>query len=160
MTEIQIVFIGALFFIIFTIIIVYISIKSHNNLYSIKNESAYKKEKIDSELLKILLSENSVNKIDEIIDTFIHNAGDMYNILVLSSNTVNYMTEEDINRMQDYIILTVENNMTDSVLELVKLIHKIDNQQDIYDFISLRTKLYMINFVVDYNRLIDDNEIK
>ena len=50
--------------------------------------------------------------------------------------------------------------MTDSVLELVKLIHKIDNQQDIYDFISLRTKLYMINFVVDYNRLIDDNEIK
>lgn len=117
-----------------------------------------KDEKLDNEILKILLGENTVNKIDEIIDTFIRNAGDMYNILVLSSNVNNYMNENDIEKMQEYIILSVENNITDSILELIKLTHKIDNQQDLYDLINLRTKLYMINFVVGYNRLIDDNE--
>lgn len=150
-------FILILFIVVYLITVVLFSIKSFSMKRMIEIEKQ-KDEKLDNEILKILLGENTVNKIDEIIDTFIRNAGDMYNILVLSSNVNNYMNENDIEKMQEYIILSVENNITDSILELIKLTHKIDNQQDLYDLINLRTKLYMINFVVGYNRLIDDNE--
>lgn len=150
-------FILILFIVVYLITVVLFSIKFFSMKRMIEIEKQ-KDEKLDNETLKILLGENIVNKIDEIIDTFIRNAGDMYNILVLSSNVNNYMNENDIEKMQEYIILSVENNITDSILELIKLTHKIDNQQDLYDLINLRTKLYMINFVVGYNRLIDDNE--
>lgn len=149
-------FILILFIVVYLITVVLFSIKSFSMKRMIEIEKQ-KDEKINNETLKILLGENTVNKIDEIIDTFIRNAGDMYNILVLSSNVNNYMNENDIEKMQEYIILSVENNITDSILELIKLTHKIDNQQDLYDLINLRTKLYMINFVVGYNRLIDDD---
>jgi len=149
-------FILILFIVVYLITVVLFSIKSFSMKRMIEIEKQ-KDEKINNETLKILLGENTVNKIDEIIDTFIRNAGDMYNILVLSSNVNNYMNENDIEKMQEYIILSVENNITDYILELIKLTHKIDNQQDLYDLINLRTKLYMINFVVGYNRLIDDD---
>lgn len=149
-------FILILFIVVYLITVVLFSIKFFSMKRMIEIEKQ-EDEKINNETLKILLGENTVNKIDEIIDTFIRNAGDMYNILVLSSNVNNYMNENDIEKMQEYIILSVENNITDSILELIKLTHKIDNQQDLYDLINLRTKLYMINFVVGYNRLIDDD---
>lgn len=105
----------------------------------------------DIDRIRILLETDSISKIDGILNTFISNAADIYQILELSQNQKEIITSEDINKMVNYIVASVNKNMTDDTISLLKLIHKLDSPKDINDLIELQTKLYVLKFVVDYN---------
>lgn len=123
---------------------------SYKRLVSSKNVISNPKV-ADIDRIKILLETDSISKIDGILNTFISNAADIYQILELSQNQKEIITSEDINKMVNYIVASVNKNMTDDTISLLKLIHRLDSPKDINDLIELQTKLYVLKFVVDYN---------
>lgn len=123
---------------------------SYKRLVSSKNVISNPKVS-DIDRIRILLETDSISKIDGILNTFISNAADIYQILELSQNQKEIITSEDINKMVNYIVASVNKNMTDDTISLLKLIHKLDSPKDINDLIELQTKLYVLKFVVDYN---------
>jgi hypothetical protein len=136
--------------IIIIILIVSIGVTAYKGLVLSKEVITYPKES-DIDRIRILLETDSISKIDGILNTFISNAADIYQILELSQNQKEIITSEDINKMVNYIVASVNKNMTDDTISLLKLIHKLDSPKDINDLIELQTKLYVLKFVVDYN---------
>ena len=136
--------------IIIIILIVSIGVTSYKGLVLSKEVLTYPKVS-DIDRIRILLETDSISKIDGILNTFISNAADIYQILELSQNQKEIITSEDINKMVNYIVASVNKNMTDDTISLLKLIHKLDSPKDINDLIELQTKLYVLKFVVDYN---------
>jgi hypothetical protein len=136
--------------IIIIILIISIGVTAYKGLVLSKEVITYPKEP-DIDRIRILLETDSISKIDGILNTFISNAADIYQILELSQNQKEIITSEDINKMVNYIVASVNKNMTDDTISLLKLIHKLDSPKDINDLIELQTKLYVLKFVVDYN---------
>jgi hypothetical protein len=111
------------------------------------------------ELARLLLStENCVEKIDNILDIKIKAAADMYNILILSTDENQYINTTQIDEMSNYIEETVFRNFTTSMRIITGLIYDVSSDKKIKDIIKVRTKIYMINFVMEYNKLIDEGE--
>lgn len=106
----------------------------------------------------ILMKPDSISNIDKVLDQCIHDAGDIYNILVLapaqlSNGDSQYINEKEQKRMTEYIVQTIYTRMSDSMKKLLSLSYKIDDDKSLDDLIRLRVNLYMINFVTSYNEL-------
>lgn len=132
-----------------------------SNISTKKNkEEIHEDNDIDKlELARLLLStENCVEKIDNILDIKIKAAADMYNILILSTDENQYINTTQIDEMSNYIEETVFRNFTTSMRIITGLIYDVSTDKKIKDIIKVRTKIYMINFVMEYNKLIDEGE--
>lgn len=132
-----------------------------SNISTKKNkEEIHEDNDIDKlELARLLLStENCVEKIDNILDIKIKAAADMYNILILSTDENQYINTTQIDEMSNYIEETVFRNFTSSMRIITGLIYDVSSDKKIKDIIKVRTKIYMINFVMEYNKLIDEGE--
>ncbi len=113
-------------------------------------------ENINVDLLNILLTSDSASKIDTVLDQFIISAGDNYTLFKLSQNPNHYITEEIQKEMIMYIFASVKKNMTREMRTLIGLIHVINSEKDLDDLLNLRIKMYVLNFMVDYNQPLDD----
>jgi hypothetical protein len=132
-----------------------------SNISTKKNkEEIHEDNDIDKlELARLLLStDNCVEKIDNILDIKIKAAADMYNILILSTDENQYINTTQIDEMSNYIEETVFRNFTSSMRIITGLIYDVSSDKKIKDIIKVRTKIYMINFVMEYNKLIDEGE--
>ena len=123
--------------------------KTKDRLFNLLRE----KEDTNVDKMKILLEENAVNKIDEVLDTYINNAAVIYQVLEIAKSQKEYLNNEDIERMIAYITTMVQKNMTKESVALLSLTHVIDNDNDLNDLIKLRTKLYVLNFSIGFNEL-------
>jgi hypothetical protein len=110
----------------------------------------------NTERLKILLQDNSVDKINSCIDQFIENAANMYTLLKLSQDPNHYITEDMQKEMSSYILGSVKKNMTEDILSLISMIYVINSPEDIDDYLNIRIKLYILSFMVNYNQLQTD----
>lgn len=137
-----------------------IAISSNISTKNKNKEVIHEDNDIDKlELAKLLLStENCVEKIDNILDIKIKAAADMYNILILSTDENQYINTTQIDEMSNYIEETVFRNFTTSMRIITGLIYDVSTDKKIKDIIKVRTKIYMINFVMEYNKLIDEGE--
>ena len=123
----------------------------------ISKERDNQKSQIDVDLLNALLSDKTVENIDTMVDGFISNAGDMYTLLKLSQNQTHYISEEIKNEMTSYIFGTVKKNMTPTVRQIIGLIHNVDNEEDLDKYLDLRIKMYVLNYMVNYNQLQEES---
>lgn len=123
------------------------------------NNKTKKEPEINIEVLKLLLSENSAEKIDTALDQFINAAGDNYTLFKLTQNSTHYITEEIQKEMILYIKASVMKNMTKEMRTLIGLTHVIESEKDLEDLIMVRTKLYVLNYMVNYNRPLDKEDI-
>lgn len=105
------------------------------------------------EKINILLQDKSIDKINELLDKLISDAADKYTILVLVNDVNNYINQEQIKEMTQYITIMVSKNMTTSVKSVLKLIYNIDTDKDLNDVLDLRIKLFMIGYVTKYNKM-------
>ena len=107
------------------------------------------------EKIKIITQEKgkAVDDINELIDKFITDAANIYIIMELGKDTgINYLNSAGINTMTTYIYGTVIRNMSDRVVDTIKLIYNVKNKEDLDNILNIRIKLYMINFTIDYNK--------
>ena len=126
--------------------------------YSVK--SFYKKdpkltqESIDTDLARMMLDENFVTKVNLLIDSIIKEHAEVYQVMVLSINEegAQYITTEQQDEMQKYVLHMVMKNISPELRSIIKLVYNIDDAKDLRDMISIRVKLYLINFIVEYNK--------
>ena len=137
--------------------IIYVTSLVADIILKIKNSKRHP-EGVNIEVLKLLLSENSAEKIDTALDQFINAAGDNYTLFKLTQNTTHYITEEIQKEMILYIKASVMKNMTKEMRTLIGLTHVINSEEDLEDLITVRTKLYVLNYMVNYNRPLNSNE--
>lgn len=118
--------------------------------------SAYDNSKLRD--VELLLKPDAISTIDGVLDQCIKDAGDIYNIMILApkqfGNDSNaYINEAEQNRMTEYIVQSVHARMSYAMLSLLQLSYKIQSEEDLDKVIRLRVKLYMINFILNYNGL-------
>lgn len=142
-------FVMALIF-LFVIFIMGLKILDLNRLIKISEDNP----KIAMETIKLFLEKNDIiGKVDSIVDSFINESANMYRVLSLTKNQNNYIKEHEISEMTNYIFLSVKKNMTTVILTLISLVHVIENDEELDKYLNIRIKLYMINFVTQYNQL-------
>lgn len=112
-------------------------------------------KKPDVEVMKILLEDKSVEKINNVLDSMIREVAGVYQIFALSTIENQYINSEEQEKMERYIETVVGRNIHGELENLLKLIYKIDSDEDLKQLVSTRTKIYMIDFVINYNRDID-----
>lgn len=108
-------------------------------------------ENVSIDRIKILLEENAVDRIDEVLDTYINNAASIYQVLEIAKSQKEFLNSEDIERMISYISTMVLKNMTPETISLLSITHILNTQKDLMDLINLRTKLYVLNFSIGFN---------
>ena len=137
------------------IVIVIFSILFHKRLVKleekIKDISEIKINKIN----KIILEDKYIEKVNLLIDDFINQASEVYQIMQLSQTPNDYLKPEEAEVMKKYIFLSVKNNMTQEVQNALKSIYIINSEEDLDKILELRIKLYMINFMRQYNDVIE-----
>lgn len=121
---------------------------------------AIKKKNI--ELINTMLAEGYFDKVNALIDSFISVAGDNYTVFALSSNSNHYLTESDQETMTKYIYGNVKRNITPEVKDVISTVYIIDDEEEdnehnkLNQLINVRIKLYMINFIRNFNSLPED----
>ena len=130
-------------------IIVYFITKKFSTRVIDKKEN----DKVELDRVKILLEDNAVDRIDEVLDTYITNAANIYQVMEIAKSQKEFLTNDDIERMISYISTMVLKNMTPESVSLLSITHVINSQKDLLDLISLRTKLYVLNFSIGFNAM-------
>ena len=116
-----------------------------------KNKQVDDRGVVDIDRIKILLENNAVDRIDEVLDKYIINAANIYQVLEIAKTQKEFLNSEDIERMISYISTMVLKNMTPETISLLSITHVINNNKDLIDLIQLRTKLYVLNFSIEFN---------
>ena len=116
-----------------------------------KNKQVNNNGVVDLNRVKILLENNAVDRIDEVLDKYIINAANIYQVLEIAKTQKEFLNSEDIERMISYISTMVLKNMTPETISLLSITHVINNNKDLIDLIQLRTKLYVLNFSIEFN---------
>ena len=104
--------------------------------------------------LEYLLQDNVHDKIYALIDSLIDDALDNYQILELSKNEAQYINEQESTKMEAYINQSLEKNMSEDMIRLIGLIYDIQYPGEEMDIVRVRIKLKLINFISEYNDLI------
>jgi hypothetical protein len=116
-----------------------------------KNKQVDNNGVVDIDRIKILLENNAVDRIDEVLDKYIINAANIYQVLEIAKTQKEFLNSEDIERMISYISTMVLKNMTPETISLLSITHVINDNKDLTDLIQLRTKLYVLNFSIEFN---------
>ena len=54
--------------------------------------------------------------------------------------------------MQKYVLHMTLKNLSPEIRSIIKLVYNIDDPKDLRDVVSMRVKLYLINFIIEYNK--------
>ena len=147
-------------YIIGTLLLVGIIVQSYRMFKRLsKLENALKdiSENKMKEINKIVLEDKHIEKVNTLMDDFIRQASEVYQIMKLSQSSIEYLKPEDAETMKKYIFASIKKNMTEDVVKAIKSIYVIESDEDLDKILDLRINLYMINFLRQYNDVIEEN---
>lgn len=145
--------------IIFTLFVVALSVfllLLYRRMYSIEKMVHEIIEKKLENVNKVILEDKYIDRVNLLIDDFIKQASEVYQIMKLSQDDKQYLKAEDAEIMKKYIFGTVKKNMTQDVRNAIKSIYVVETDEDLYKILELRINLYMINFMRQYNDIIEE----
>ena len=116
-----------------------------------KKQEIVKKDD-NTEKIKLLLENKSLEKINDVVEGIIKESVDRYMILNVNYDTDAYLNEATINELSLYTFGMVKNNMTPAVRELIGLTHDISTEDKLDDLLKLHIKMYILAFVVKTNQ--------
>lgn len=125
-----------------------------NLRYVYKKHPEITKQSIDTDLVKLMLSDNFVGKVNLLIDSIIKEHAEIYQVMILSTSEdkAQYITSEQQDEMQKYVLYMTLKNLSPELKSIMRLVYNIDDATDLKDIVSLRVKLYLINFIIEYNK--------
>ena len=130
-------------------------------LFLFKNKN--QKEKITSnntlntEVAEILLKDNILEKINTIIDSLVQQYTDVYNIMVISNTTqIEYINAKEQENMEKYVTHMVLTSISPDLKNLMGLVYNVQTAEDLKNVVSLRVKMFLINYLVQYNNDIEE----
>ena len=110
----------------------------------------------NTEKIKILLTKDAIDNIDNMIDDIIKRAADRYMILNINFKDLPYVTEKDADELTKYIFGSLKMDMTDTVRETIGILHNVSTEKQLDDFLKLRIKMYVLAIVVKTNQTINE----
>lgn len=110
---------------------------------------------LSNQEIDILIQDDSIDKINNILDTHIKNAGSNYISLTINYSEDIYITEALGEEMSEYIFQSVKKNMTPATIKLLSLIYTIDSEEQLDEILKFRIKLFMITEIVRLNQDVD-----
>lgn len=136
--------------ILFSITAIVITLSNKNELMPITKME-------DVEKIKILLSsKDTVENIDVIIDNIIKTAADRYMIFNVNYDPDSYLTKENSEEMALYVFGSVKMDLTDTMKSTIGLVHNIDTEEKLDDFLKLRVKMYVLALLIKTNQTINE----
>ena len=116
-----------------------------------KSTKENKKETIDPAIINTILEDGSLEKVNNLIDSLIKDAINMYYILNgITGET--YLTNDKTVELNRYVFGMVKRNMTPTIKETIGLFYDISSPSKLEEIIQLRIKLHIINVTVQQNR--------
>lgn len=101
----------------------------------------------------ILKQDNYIEKVNELIDSLIRNAGETYVILNPNFNSSDkYITEHESEDMQQYIYIFISGNMTPDIKKIISSVYDISTDDKLKSILKLRIKLYILSLLVNANK--------
>lgn len=121
--------------------------------YNNKKEKKNTKNGNNIEKIKILLEDNSIEKIDGFINNLINQAIEQY--MVLNVNTKeHYINEKESEAIIRYVYATLKINMTQNTKDVIGLIYDVSTDQKLEDLLMLKIKISVLALLVDNNKVI------
>lgn len=114
------------------------------------------KHEFNVEVSKLILEGKLVEKSNEIIDSLIREYTDIYQVMVLSMNELQYITAEEQDKLQKYIIYKVFHSLSPNVRDVISLAYNTNTDKEIEEVVSTRTKMYLLNYIVEFNKEIGE----
>lgn len=105
---------------------------------------------VDVEVTKLILQKDSYENVNNMLDTIIKDAIDMYMILQHVTDDT-YLTNKIINEMSAYVYGMTYNKMTPGVLSTLGLFYDVSTDAKLADVLKLRIKLHVVNTVQEQN---------
>lgn len=125
-------------------------------IYKIDKNKKIEKPKddtsIDPAILAILIQDNSVDKIYSILDQLIKKAIDRYMIFNVIVDPEAYLNNQMGEELYVYVVASVMDNMSPTMISLLKLVNKIDTPEDLKKIINLEAKIYVASILVSKNK--------
>ena len=127
-------------------------------LLLVKAATLSKKEKsmpiIHNDITELILKQdNYIEKVNELIDSLIRNAGETYVILNPNFNSSDkYITEHESEDMQQYIYIFISGNMTPDIKKIISSVYDISTDDKLKSILKLRIKLYILSLLVNANK--------
>ena len=127
----------------------------------------YKKEKdernsipknnVNPEILDLLMTDKFLEKVNALIDSLIQQYTDVYQVMILSTATdIEFIKTKEQEEMQKYVSHMVVESISPELKKLIGLVYNVSTAEDLKNVINLRTKLFLINYIVQYNADIEE----
>lgn len=110
---------------------------------------------VNIDKLHILLEDKSIEKINNVINDYIEDISNTYTLMVIAAKDIQYINTEEQEKMLKYISYTALKNLSQDMKDLISIVQNIESYKDIEDYINLKCKIYMINFIIMYNKEIE-----
>lgn len=113
-----------------------------------------KEKKYDVDLIKLMLTDNIVDNVNNMLDNIIKEAINLY-LIFNSINEETYINNDIAKELEDYTFGMVKNKLTPTVKDTLGLIYDISTKEKLDSVIKLRIKIHVINFMVEQNQDIE-----
>lgn len=107
-------------------------------------------EVVSESSINIVLSENSFEKVNKLIDSLIVEAITIYYVMTGVVEET-YINNKSTDEMKEYVFATVKSNMTPTVVATIKLFYNIDTDEKLNQLLLLRIKLHLIQEITEQN---------
>ena len=121
-----------------------------------KIEEIQETHNVNVEVAKLILEGKLVERVNEVIDSLIREHVDVYQVMVLSMNELQYISAEEQDKLQKYIIYKVVHNISPDVRDIISLAYNVTNDKELEEVVSVRVKMYLLNYIVEYNKEIGE----
>lgn len=127
-----------------------------DNIKQNKIKEVKEKHEFNVEISKLILEGKLVEKSNEIIDSLIREYVDIYQVMVLSMNELQYISAEEQDKLQKYIIYKVFHSLSLDVKDVISLAYNTNTDKELEEVVSIRTKMFLLNYIVEFNKEIGE----
>lgn len=115
------------------------------------------KDNVNPEILDLLMTDKFLEKVNALIDSLIQQYTDVYQVMILSTATdIEFIKTKEQEEMQKYVSHMVVESISPELKKLIGLVYNVSTAEDLKNVINLRTKLFLINYIVQYNADIEE----
>ena len=110
-------------------------------------------ELVSTDTLKFMLEDKYIERVNGLISEIIKEYTDLYQIMILSVKNIDFIDSVEQDKLQKYVSHMVYSNISNSAefKKLISLVYDISTEDKFKEFINTKVKIYLINFIIEYN---------
>lgn len=136
-------------------IFLYLIIKLVATLIFGNNDKKEEFSTTDIEKIKIVLNDESNEKIDNYIYSLINKYLELY-LILNGINKESYINSTEVEKIEKYIFASLKYNMSETTKNIIGLIYDISTEKKLDDLLNLKIKISVLSYITEQNTVIKD----